>query len=39
VLSVIALPRNANAGQSSGPLEIDRPWDSHTSRAIRVVRG
>src|SRR6202051_2897047 len=22
--------RNANPGQSSGPLEIDRPWDSHT---------
>src|SRR2546422_2222956 len=22
--------RNANSGQSSGPLEIDRPWDSHT---------
>src|SRR4029079_1026080 len=22
--------RNANGGQSSGPLEIDRPWDSFT---------
>src|SRR3954469_14229018 len=22
--------RNANAGQSSGPLEVDRPWDSYT---------
>src|SRR5436309_5672015 len=22
--------RNANSGQSSGPLEIDRPWDSYT---------
>src|SRR5437016_4588443 len=22
--------RNANGGQSTGPLEIDRPWDSHT---------
>jgi hypothetical protein len=22
--------RNANAGQSSGPLEIDRPWDAYT---------
>ena len=22
--------RNANPGQSSGPLDIDRPWDSHT---------
>src|SRR3984957_8900918 len=22
--------RNANPGESSGPLEIDRPWDSYT---------
>src|SRR2546423_10609750 len=22
--------RNANGGQSSGPVEIDRPWDSYT---------
>src|SRR5712672_3187629 len=22
--------RNANAGQSSGPLEVDRPWDAYT---------
>src|SRR5215469_7249463 len=22
--------RNANGGQSTGPVEIDRPWDSHT---------
>jgi pimeloyl-ACP methyl ester carboxylesterase len=22
--------RNANGGQSSGPLEIDRPWDAYT---------
>src|ERR1700757_1204197 len=22
--------RNANSGQSSGPVEIDRPWDSYT---------
>src|SRR5207302_4510422 len=22
--------RNANEGQSSGPLDIERPWDSHT---------
>src|SRR3954462_2672438 len=21
--------RNANGGQSTGPLEIDRPWDAH----------
>src|ERR1700693_4979112 len=26
--------RNANAGQSSGPLEIDRPWDSYTDDHI-----
>src|SRR5216684_7221233 len=34
--------RNANAGQSSGPLEIDRPWDSHRPRnnkfAWRTIR-
>src|SRR6267378_3033806 len=29
--------RNANAGQSSGPLEIDRPWDSYTSDQIGVM--
>jgi len=29
--------RNANAGQSSGPLEIDRPWDSHTDDQIAVM--
>src|SRR5437879_3956835 len=23
--------RNANTGQSSGPLEIDRPWNMHTN--------
>jgi hypothetical protein len=22
--------RNANGGQSSGPLEVDRPWDAYT---------
>jgi len=27
--------RNANPGQSSGPLEIDRPWDSHTATSSR----
>ena len=29
--------RNANAGQSSGPLEIDRPWDSHTDDHIGLM--
>jgi pimeloyl-ACP methyl ester carboxylesterase len=29
--------RNANDGQSSGPLEIDRPWDSHTDDQLAVL--
>src|SRR6058998_1044511 len=29
--------RNANSGQSSGPLEIDRPWDSHTDDQLGVM--
>jgi pimeloyl-ACP methyl ester carboxylesterase len=29
--------RNANAGQSSGPLDIDRPWDSHTDDQLGVM--
>src|SRR5438128_7109907 len=29
--------RNANDGQSSGPLEIDRPWDSHTDDQLGVM--
>ena len=29
--------RNANSGQSYGPLEIDRPWDSHTDDQIGVM--
>jgi len=29
--------RNANAGESSGPLEIDRPWDSHTDDHLGLV--
>ena len=29
--------RNANAGQSSGPLEIDRPWDSHTDDQLDLM--
>ena len=29
--------RNANPGQSSGPLEIDRAWDSHTDDQLGVL--
>ena len=29
--------RNANGGQSSGPLEIDRPWDSYTDDHIGIM--
>src|SRR5439155_26935586 len=29
--------RNANNGQSSGPLEIDRPWDSHTDDQLGLM--
>jgi pimeloyl-ACP methyl ester carboxylesterase len=34
---VFADLRNANGGQSSGPLEIDRPWDSHTDDQLGVM--
>jgi len=29
--------RNANGGQSSGPLEIDRPWDSHSDDQLGLM--
>jgi pimeloyl-ACP methyl ester carboxylesterase len=29
--------RNANPGQSTGPLEVDRPWDSHTDDQLGVL--
>src|SRR5262245_11628693 len=29
--------RNANSGQSSGPLEVDRPWDTHTDDQLGVL--
>jgi len=29
--------RNANGGQSTGPLEIDRPWDSYTDDHIGLM--
>lgn len=35
---VIALDiRNANGGGSSGPLELDRPWDAHTDDQIALM--
>jgi len=29
--------RNAEGGQSSGPLEVDRPWDAHTDDHLGVM--
>ncbi len=29
--------RNANTGQSSGPLEIDRPWDAYTDDQLGLM--
>src|SRR5207247_978738 len=29
--------RNANGGQSSGPLEIDRPWDAYTDDHLGLM--
>jgi pimeloyl-ACP methyl ester carboxylesterase len=29
--------RNANGGQSSGPLEVDRPWDAFTDDQLAVM--
>jgi pimeloyl-ACP methyl ester carboxylesterase len=29
--------RNANGGQSTGPLEVDRPWDAHTDDHLGVM--
>ena len=29
--------RNANPGQSSGPLEIDRPWDAYTDDQLGLI--
>jgi pimeloyl-ACP methyl ester carboxylesterase len=29
--------RNANGGQSSGPLEVDRPWDAYTDDHIGLM--
>src|SRR6266853_1561659 len=35
--SIASALRNANAGQSSGPLEIDRPWDSFTDDHLGLM--
>jgi len=29
--------RNANGGQSTGPLEIDRPWDAYTDDHLGLM--
>ncbi|MEZ5856167.1 MAG: alpha/beta fold hydrolase [Hyphomicrobiaceae bacterium] len=29
--------RNANGGQSSGPLEVERPWDAHTDDQLGLM--
>ena len=29
--------RNANGGESHGPLEIDRPWDAHTDDQLGLM--
>ena len=29
--------RNANGGESAGPLEVDRPWDSHTDDHLGLM--
>lgn len=34
---IVADLRNANGGGSSGPLEIDRPWDSHTDDQLGLM--
>jgi pimeloyl-ACP methyl ester carboxylesterase len=35
--TVFADLRNANGGQSSGPLEIDRPWDAYTDDHLGLM--
>jgi pimeloyl-ACP methyl ester carboxylesterase len=34
---IVADLRNANSGQSTGPLEMDRPWDSYTDDHLGVM--
>lgn len=35
--TIVADLRNANTGQSSGPLEIDRPWDAFTDDHLGLM--
>jgi pimeloyl-ACP methyl ester carboxylesterase len=34
---IVADLRNANGGQSSGPVEVDRPWDSYTDDQLGLM--
>jgi pimeloyl-ACP methyl ester carboxylesterase len=34
---IVADLRNANRGESSGPLEVDRPWDSHAEDQLGLL--
>jgi len=34
---IVADLRNVNGGQSSGPLEVERPWDSHTDDHLGLM--
>ena len=34
---IVADLRNANGGQSSGPVEVERPWDSYTDDHLRLM--
>ena len=34
---IVADLRNANGGQSSGPLEVDRPWDSYADDQLGLM--
>ncbi|MBO0691785.1 MAG: alpha/beta hydrolase [Acidimicrobiaceae bacterium] len=34
---IVADLRNANGGESSGPLEVDRPWDSYTDDQLGLL--
>jgi len=34
---IVADLRNANTGQSSGPLEVDRPWDAYTDDQLGLM--
>jgi pimeloyl-ACP methyl ester carboxylesterase len=34
---IVADLRNANGGESSGPLEVDRPWDAYTDDHVALM--